>query len=44
MNMRQNWWVGGMHAFKMLVGKTLVRIHLKDRMEGRITLRHISER
>ena len=32
---------GGMHAFKMLVGKPLARFHLKDRREGRITLRYI---
>jgi hypothetical protein len=42
--MWQNWWVGGMHAFKMLVGKPLARVHLKDRREGGITLRHMSER
>jgi len=28
----------------MLVGKPLARVHLKDRREGKITLRHISER
>jgi hypothetical protein len=33
-----------MHAFKMLVGKPLARVHLKDRREGGITLRHMSER
>jgi hypothetical protein len=33
-----------MHAFKMVVGKPLARFHLKDRREGGITLRHMSER
>jgi hypothetical protein len=33
-----------MHAFKMVVGKPFARVHLKDRREGGITLRHMSER
>ena len=33
-----------MNEFKMLVGKPLARVHLKDRRQRGITLRHISER
>jgi hypothetical protein len=36
--------LGGLYAFKILVGKSFARVDLKDRREGGITLRQISER